>query len=82
MVIGIFYFSIIDGLLSVLPWERRVIYRFTPGANLTAFVSNGRVNGPDDVHLFSPLLAGAVFVGWTAVLLAAGGYFSLNRDIS
>ena len=34
MVIGIFYFSIIDGLLSVIPWERRVMSSITPGAAL------------------------------------------------
>lgn len=82
MVIGIFYFTVIDGLLSVLPWERRIIYKFTPGANLTAFVSNGRHQGPDDVHLFSPLVGGLVFLIWTLIVLVAGGYLSLNRDIS
>lgn len=82
MVIGIFYFTVIDGLLSILPWERRVIYKFTPAANLTSFVSNGRHQGLDDVHLFSPLLGGLIFLIWTLILLAAGGFFSLNRDIS
>jgi len=83
MVIGIFYFSIIDGLLSVIPWERRVIYKFTPAANLNAFISNGHhTQGPSDVHLFAPLIGGVVFLAWTIAILAAGGALSLNRDIS
>ena len=84
MVIGIFYFSIIDGLLSVIPWERRVIYRYTPGASLGAFVSNGHhsQDGPQDVHLFAPLAAGLLFLGWTLLILVAGGQVSLRRDIS
>jgi len=82
MVIGIFYFSVIDGLLSLLPWERRVIYKYTPAANLNSFVSNGRHTGLDDVHLFAPLVGGLLFLLWTLALLVAGGFFSLNRDIS
>lgn len=83
MVIGIFYFSIIDGLLSVIPWERRVIYRYTPGADLSAFISNGhQQQGPDDVHLFVPLVSGLLFLGWTLLILLTGGQLSLRRDIS
>ena len=67
MVIGIFYFSIIDGLLSVIPWERRVIYKYTPGAAIDAFISNGhQQGGPDDVHLFAPLAGGAAVPGLDA----------------
>jgi ABC-2 type transport system permease protein len=82
MVIGIFYFSIIDGLLSVIPWERRVIYRYTPGAALNSFISNGHQQGIDDVHLFAPLASGLLFLGWTLLILLAGGQVSLRRDIS
>lgn len=84
MVIGIFYFAIINGLLSAIPWVRHWIYPWTPGGAVDAFVSNGQQsnNLPDDVHLLTPLAGGLLFFGWTLALLAAGGYFSLNRDIS
>jgi len=83
MVIGIFYFSIIDGLLSVIPWERRVIYRYTPAADLSSFISNGHHDGgPSDVHLFAPLPSGLLFLAWTVAILLAGGFASLQRDIS
>ncbi len=84
MVIGIFYFAIINGLLSALPWVRHWIYPWTPGGAVDAFLSNGRPD-PDrsnDVHLLSPIPGGLMFLLWTLLLLAAGGYFSLNRDIS
>lgn len=84
MVIGIFYFAIISGLLSAIPWVRHWIYPWSPGGAVNTFISNGRhPDGlPDDVHLLPPLLAGLLFLGWTLAILAAGGYFSLNRDIS
>ena len=83
MVIGIFYFSIITGLLSALPWVRHWIYPWTPGGALNAFTSNGqRLDGPSDVHLLSPPLGGLLLLGWTVAILLAGGYFSLDRDIS
>ncbi|HEU5269814.1 MAG TPA: hypothetical protein VFU36_07810 [Jatrophihabitans sp.] len=84
MVIGIFYFAIINGLLSAIPWVRHWIYPWTPGGAVDAFVSSGRHpnNLPDDVHLLTPLAGGLLFFAWTLALLAAGGYFSLNRDIS
>jgi hypothetical protein len=84
MVIGIFYFAIINGLLSALPWVRHWIYPWTPGGAVDAFLSNGARNAdrPSDVHLLTPIPGGLLFLAWTLLLLAAGGYFSLNRDIS
>jgi ABC-2 type transport system permease protein len=84
MVIGIFYFAIINGLLSALPWVRHWIYPWTPGGALNAFLSNGQPNADraSDVHLLPPIAGGLLYLGWTLALLAAGGFFSLNRDIS
>ena len=84
MVIGIFYFAIINGLLSALPWVRHWIYPWTPGGALNAFLSNGQPNADraSDVHLLAPIAGGLLYLGWTLALLAAGGFFSLNRDIS
>ena len=83
MVIGIFYFAIISNLLSVIPWVRHWIYPWSPGGALDAFISNGTIrNTADDVHRLAPLNGGLLFLVWTLVLLGAGGYFSLNRDIS
>lgn len=84
MVIGIFYFALINGLLSAIPWVRHWIYPWTPGGAVDAFLSNGQRSSdlPDDVHLLAPLAGGLLFLCWTVALLAAGGYFSLNRDIS
>jgi hypothetical protein len=82
MVIGIFYFAIISGLLSVIPWVRKG-YAYTPGGAVAAFTSNGHVQGtPSDVHLLAPLVGGLVFLIWALALLVAGGLVSLNRDIS
>jgi len=82
MVVGILYFSIISGLLSVIPWVRRG-YPYTPGGAIAAFTSNGRQSGAfPDVHPLAPILGGLLFLGWGLVLLAAGGGLSLNRDIS
>lgn len=82
MVIGILYFAVINGLLSVIPWVR-LGYPYTPGGAITAFTSNGHVQGgPSDVHLLNPLVGGVLFLGYALVLLAAGGYLNLNRDIS
>jgi hypothetical protein len=82
MVVGILYFAVINGLLSVVPWVRKG-YPYTPGGAITAFTSNGHVQGtPSDVHLLNPIVGGLLFLAWALVLLAAGGYLSLNRDIS
>jgi ABC-2 type transport system permease protein len=82
MVIGILYFAVINGLLSVIPWVRKG-YPYTPGGAITAFTSNGHVAGtPSDVHLLQPLVGGLLFLVWALVLLGIGGYLSLNRDIS
>jgi ABC-2 type transport system permease protein len=82
MVFGIVYLFIIDNLLEFVPWVRKG-YKWTPGGAISAFTSNGHVdNLPDDVHLLAPVLGGLLFLLWALVLLAAGGYLSLNRDIS
>ena len=82
MVIGIFYFAIISNLLGIIPWVRKG-YPYTPGGAITAFMSNGRVQGtPSDVHLLAPLVGGLVFLLWALVLLVGGGFTSLERDIS
>ncbi|MDQ2837531.1 MAG: ABC transporter permease subunit [Actinomycetota bacterium] len=83
MVVGILYFAIINGLLSVIPYVRKG-YPYTPGGAITAFTSNGHVQGgvASDVHMLEPLVGGLVFLIWALVLLVAGGFLSLNRDIS
>ena len=82
MVIGILYFAIINGLLSFIPGVR-LVYAYTPGGALGAFTSNGeRMGLPSDVHLLNPLVGGALFLGYALLLVAAGGYLSLSRDIS
>ncbi|MGX7679346.1 hypothetical protein ACSMXN_10660 [Jatrophihabitans sp. DSM 45814] len=82
LVIGILYFAIISNLLGAIPGVRKV-YPFEPGGAISAFTSNGHVQGtPSDVHLLAPLAGGLVFLVWALVLLVAGGYLSLNRDIS
>lgn len=83
MVVGILYFFIVNGLLSVLPWVRHWIYPWTPGGAVSAFTSNGSSHDvSSDSHLLAPLGGGLVFLLWTLVILVAGGFFSLNRDIS
>jgi hypothetical protein len=82
LVVGILYFAIINGLLSVIPYVRKG-YAYTPGGAVTAFTSNGHTTGlPDDVHLLNPLVGGLLFLGWAALLVCVGGYLSLNRDIT
>ncbi len=84
MVVGILYFAIINGLLSAIPGVRKA-YPYTPGGAVTAFTSNGHLQGnglSSDVHMLAPLVGGLLFLAWALALLVAGGMVSLNRDIS
>ena len=82
MVAGIVYLFVLNPLLSFIPLIRRA-YPYEPGGALAAFNSTGH-ESPDfgDYHLLSPLVGGLVMLIWCLALLAAGGYFSLQRDIS
>jgi ABC-2 type transport system permease protein len=83
MVAGILYLSIINGLLSVIPVIRKV-YLFEPGGALTAFTTRDRDNyglRHDVIHV-SPMVGGLILLVWCVAILIAGGYFSLQRDIS
>lgn len=82
MVFGIVYFFILDSLLHFVPWIRKG-YAYTPGGAMTAFTSNGSLDGgPSDVHLLAPAVGGVVFLAWSLALLVGGGQLSLHRDIS
>jgi ABC-2 type transport system permease protein len=82
MVLGIVYFFVLDPILNFVPVIRKG-YAYTPAGGAKAFLSNGHYEGmPDDVHLLSPVVGGLLFLAWALVLLVAGGYFSLRRDIS
>jgi len=83
MVVGILYLSVLNIFFAGIPGLRRV-YLFEPAGAFNAFTSRDRNNYglSDDVVHVSPLAGGVILLAWCLILLAAGGYFSLNRDIS
>jgi ABC-2 type transport system permease protein len=83
MVVGILYLSVLNIFFAGIPGLRRV-YLFEPAGAFNAFNSRDRNNYglPHDVIHVSPLAGGAILLVWCLILLAAGGYLSLNRDIS
>ncbi|HEX2904620.1 MAG TPA: hypothetical protein VHO01_14295 [Jatrophihabitans sp.] len=83
MVVGIVYLSVLNIFFAGIPWIRRV-YLFEPAGALNAFTSRDRNNYglPHDVVHVSPWAGGVILLVWCLVLLVAGGYLSLNRDIS
>jgi ABC-2 type transport system permease protein len=82
MVIGIVYLFIINPLLAGIPWIRKA-YPFEPGGALNAFNSRtSDAGGLSDVPHIHPLVGGLILLVWCVGLLVAGGYLSLNRDIS
>jgi ABC-2 type transport system permease protein len=82
MVAGIAYLFVLNPLLSIIPLIRRA-YPYEPGGALAAFNSSGHETPSfNDYHLLSPLAGGLVMLLWCLGLLAIGGYFSLQRDIS
>jgi hypothetical protein len=83
MVIGILYLSVLNIFFAGIPGLRRV-YLFEPAGALNAFTSRDRNNYglSDDVIHVSPVAGGVILLAWCLIVLAAGGYFSLNRDIS
>jgi ABC-2 type transport system permease protein len=80
MVTGIAYLFVLNPLLSVIPFIRRA-YPYEPGGALAAFNSTGHETH-SGYHLLPPVVGGLVILLWCVILLAAGGYFSLQRDIS
>jgi ABC-2 type transport system permease protein len=82
MVAGIVYLFVLNFFLSIIPVIRRA-YPYEPGGALSGFNSTGHQK-PDfnDYHLLSPPVAGLVMLAWCLLLLAAGGYLSLQRDVS
>lgn len=83
MVVGIVYLSVLNIFFAGIPWIRKV-YEFEPAGALNAFTSRDRNNYglPHDVIHVSPLAGGLILLVWCLIFLAAGGYLSLNRDIS
>ncbi|MEO6700346.1 MAG: hypothetical protein ABI140_14160 [Jatrophihabitantaceae bacterium] len=82
MVIGIVYLFIINPLLAGIPWIRKA-YPFEPGGALGVFNSQHASDiGTSDIPHLQPLVGGVILFVWCVGLLLAGGYLSLNRDIS
>jgi hypothetical protein len=83
MVIGILYLSVLNIFFAGIPGLRRV-YLFEPAGAMNAFTSRDRDNYglPSDVIHISPVAGGFLLLAWCLILLVAGGYLSLNRDIS
>jgi hypothetical protein len=83
MVIGILYLSVLNIFFAGIPGLRRV-YLFEPAGAMNAFTSRGENNYglPKDVIHISPVAGGFILLAWCLILLVAGGYLSLNRDIS
>lgn len=83
MVVGIMYLSVLNIFFAGIPGLRKV-YLFEPAGAFNAFISRDRNNYglPQDVIHVSPDAGGLILLAWCLVLLVAGGYLSLNRDIS
>ena len=82
MVIGIIYFTVLDGLLGNVP-KVRLVWPYTPGGAASAFTSKGHNdNIPTDIHQIAPLAGGLIFLAWAVLLVVLGGNVSLRRDIS
>ncbi len=83
MVVGILYLSVLNLFFAGIPGLRKV-YLFEPAGAFNAFTSRDRDNYglPKDVVHISPGVGGLILLVWCLVLLVAGGYLSLNRDIS
>lgn len=83
MVVGILYLSLLNIFFAGIPGLRKV-YLFEPAGAFNAFTSRDRDNYglPHDVVHISPGVGGLILLAWCLVLLVAGGYLSLNRDIS
>jgi hypothetical protein len=83
MVVGILYLSVLNIFFAGIPGLRRV-YLFEPAGALNAFTSRGENHYglPHDVVYVTPLAGGVILLAWCLIVLAAGGYLSLNRDIS
>jgi ABC-2 type transport system permease protein len=83
MVVGILYLSVLNIFFAGIPGLRRV-YLFEPAGAFNAFTSRDRDNyglSSDVIHV-SPVAGGLILLAWCLILLVAGGYLSLNRDIS
>ncbi len=83
MVFGIVYIFVLSPILGAIPWVRRA-YPFEPGGALQFFNSkHGGDAAPfSDVPHIAPMVGGLVLLIWCVGVLIAGGYLSLNRDIT
>lgn len=79
--IGLIYFIVIEGLLSVIPYVRNV-YRFLPGGAAGAILQPNSEYGDGGYHLFGAFTGFVLLLAWALGLSVLGAGWTMNRDIT
>ena len=83
VTIGLVYFIVVEGLLSVIPYVR-AIYPILPGGAAAAVLDSRSQYGPPDgdYHVFSSAVGFLLLVAWALGLSLVGAAWTMNRDIT
>jgi ABC-2 type transport system permease protein len=80
--IGLIYFSVAEGLLSLIPYVRAV-YKFLPGGAASAILDPNSTYGPQNTYHFVGAFAGfLLLLAWALGLSLLGAGWTMNRDIT